>query len=84
MLIDNLPHKQTIIGKQNADLLINFKTTILEKRREKFIHGMQLLHDNAPVCKSAIASVALRELGFQELIHPPFDTDLAPSYFYLL
>jgi [histone H3]-lysine36 N-dimethyltransferase SETMAR len=62
--------------------LKNLKAAILEKRRGEFSRGVQLLHDNAPVHKSAIASAAVRDLGFQELNHPPYSSDLAPSNFY--
>lgn len=81
LLIDYLPHKETITGKYYAGVLKNLKAAILEKRRGKFSRGVHLLHDNAPVHKSAIASAAVRELGFQELNHPPLQPRPGPQRF---
>ena len=44
---------------------------------------MFLLHDNAPIHKSAVAQVAVQRSGFVELAQPPYRPDLAPSDFYL-
>ena len=44
---------------------------------------MLLLHDNAPSHTSRIAKAAVAENKFQELNHPPYSPDLAPSDFFL-
>ena len=41
--------------------------------------GVRLLHDNAPVHTAA----AVKKCGFQEIEHPPYSPDLAPSNYYL-
>ena len=45
--------------------------------------GPLLLHDNAPVHMSRIAQAVVKNIGFQQLSHPPYSPDLAPSDFYL-
>ena len=45
--------------------------------------GVLILHDNAPVHKSKVAQAAIRECGFEQLNHPPYSPDLAPSDYYL-
>ena len=54
-----------------------------KKRRGKLADGVLLLHDNAPVHKSRVAQAAIRECKFEQLNHPPYSPDLAPSDYYL-
>ena len=41
------------------------------------------MHDNAPVHKSRVTQAAIRECKFEQLNHPPYSPDLAPSDYYL-
>jgi len=45
--------------------------------------GVLLLHDNAPVHMSAKSQAANQQCGFQQLNHPPYIQDLAPSDYFL-
>ena len=45
--------------------------------------GVLLLHDNAPVHTSTVATSAVAECGYELLLHPPYSPDLAPSDLYL-
>ena len=83
ILIDYLPHNSTITGVYYAELLSRLRDAIKNKRRGKLTHGPLLLHDNAPVHTSQIAQAALRDCGYQQLPHPPYSPDLAPSDFFL-
>jgi histone-lysine N-methyltransferase SETMAR len=83
ILIDYMPHKTTITGLYYAVLLGRLREAIKNKRRGKLMRGPLLLHDNAPVHTSHIAQGALRDHGFQQLPHPPYSPDPAPSDFYL-
>ena len=38
-----------------------------------------MLPENAPVNKCRVAAAAIRQAGFDELNHPPYIPDLAPS-----
>src|ERR1051325_7851624 len=83
LLIDYMPHKTTITGKYYADLLVQLRAAIKEKRRGKLARGVMLLQDNAPVHTSHIAQASLRECKFVQVPHPPYSPDLAPSAFFL-
>jgi histone-lysine N-methyltransferase SETMAR len=43
-----------------------------------------LLHDNAPAHTAAVAKDAVKECGFEEIEHPPYSPDLAPTDYYFL
>jgi histone-lysine N-methyltransferase SETMAR len=83
IMIDYMPHGSTITGQYYADLLGRLRKEIKEKRRSKLAHGVLVLHDNAPAHTSKVARAAIRDCGFEELPHPPYSPDLAPSDFYL-
>jgi hypothetical protein len=44
---------------------------------------VRLLHDNVLVHTSVAVKVAIQCCGFQELNHPPYSLDLAPSDYFL-
>ena len=83
ILIDFLPHKQTVTGAYYAGLLGQLRDSVREKRRGMLHRGVLLLHDNAPVHSAHVAQAAIREAGFEQLPHPPYSPDLAPSDFHL-
>ena len=83
LMVDHKPAGISITGAYYADLMKQLRTAIKEKRRGKLSQGVLLLHDNAPVHKSRIAQAAIRECKFEQLNHPPYSPDLAPSDFYL-
>jgi len=41
------------------------------------------LHDNAPAHRSHVGQAAILEYGFEEMHHPPYSPDLAPSDYHL-
>ena len=83
LMIDYMPHKTKITSEYYADLLRKLRETIKCKRRGKLTKGVLLLHDNAPVHKGHLAQAAIKDCGFQELNHPPYSPDLAPSDYFL-
>ena len=83
ILIDNKPAGTSITGKYYANVIKQLRVAIKEKRRGKLAAGVLLLHDNAPVHKSRVAQAAIRECKFEQLNHPPYSLDLAPSDYYL-
>ena len=55
-----------------------------QKRRPRTgVHGIKLLHDNAPAHKSATVQEYLKESGLHVLDHPPYSPDLSPCDFWL-
>ena len=45
--------------------------------------GPLLLHDNAQAHMSRVAQAVVKDIGFEQLSHPPYSSDLAPSDFYI-
>jgi len=78
-----MPQKTTITGQTCANTIIALREAIKEKRRGKISAGVLLLHENAPVLMSAKSQTAIRQCGFQQLNHPPYSPDLAPSEYFL-
>ncbi|KAJ8728788.1 hypothetical protein PYW07_006484 [Mythimna separata] len=83
LLIEYTKKGQSITAASYATTLRNLKEAIKEKRRGKLTAGVLLLHDNAPVHKARLAQAAVREYGFEEINHPPYSPDLAPSDYFL-
>lgn len=83
LLIDYKERGVSITGEYYASLLEKLKEAIKEKRRGKLPKGVLLLHDNAPVHTSHVATAAIHRCGFEQLRHPPYSPDLAPSDYYL-
>jgi len=83
LLLEFMPQKTTITGQTYANTITALREAIKEKRRGKLSAGVLLLHDNAPVHMSAKPQAAIRQCGFQQLNHPPYSPDLAPSDYFL-
>lgn len=79
ILVDFLQRGATITGTYYANLIPKLRDAIKEKRRGKLRKGVLLHQDNAPSHKSAIATAAIAQAGFQLVDHPPYSPDLAPS-----
>jgi histone-lysine N-methyltransferase SETMAR len=79
LLIDYMLHKETITGVYYADLLRQLRIAVKEKRRGKLTQVPLLLHDNAPAHRSQLGQAAVLECGFEEMLHPLYSPDLAPS-----
>ena len=83
LLLEFTPQKTTITGQTYANTITALRGTIKEKRRGKLSADVLLLHDNAPVHMSAKSHAAIRQCGSQQLNHPPYSPDLAPSDYFL-
>jgi len=83
LLMDYLPQKTTITGRYYGEVLTNLRQAVKEKRRGMLTRGPLLLHGNAPAYMSRVAQVVLKDIGFEQLSHPPYSPDLTPSDFYL-
>ena len=73
----------SITGEYYANVVKQLRVAIKEIRRGKLAAGGLLLHDNAPVHKPRVAQAAISECKFEQLNHPPYSPDLAPSDYYL-
>lgn len=83
LLIDYKERGVSITGEYYASLLAQLKEAFKEKRRGKLTKGVLLLHDNAPVHICHVATAAIHRCGFEQMRHPPYNPDLAPSDYYL-
>lgn len=83
LLIEYKKKGETINATSYASTLHNLREAIKAKRRGKLTAGVLLLHDNAPVHTARVSKAAVRDCGFEEINHPPYSPDLAPSDYYL-
>ena len=63
LLLDFMPQKTTITGQTYANTITALREAIKEKRRGKLSAGMPLLHDDAPVHRSAKSQAVLGNVG---------------------
>ncbi|GBP27060.1 Mariner Mos1 transposase [Eumeta japonica] len=83
LLIDYLPKGTTINGQYYANLLLQAREAVVQKRRGKLSGGVLFLQDNASVHTARVSRQALKDTGFSEIDHPPYSPDLFPSdYFF--
>ncbi|CAH2101887.1 unnamed protein product [Euphydryas editha] len=71
-------------GQYYGNLLPQIRKAIVQKRIGELTRGVLLLQDNAPVHTTHVAREALKDSGFSEIDHPPYNLDLAPSNFFLI
>ncbi|XP_047987147.1 histone-lysine N-methyltransferase SETMAR-like [Leguminivora glycinivorella] len=83
LLLDFKEPNTTINATYYSTFLTTLKQKIREKRRGMLSKGVRLLHDNAPVHTASVVQIAMKDLGFEQLDHPPYSPDIAPSDYYL-
>ncbi|CAH2103595.1 unnamed protein product [Euphydryas editha] len=83
LLIEYTKKGETINAEKYSTTLRHLREAIKEKSKGKLAKKVLLLYDNAPVHTVRLSKAAVREYGFEEINHPPYSPDLAPSdYFY--
>ena len=84
VLQDPVPKGSSVTGKfYRESVLTQFVDFYQKLRPHTGVHGIKLLHDNAPARKSAIVQEYLKESGLNVLDHPPYSPDLSPCDFWL-
>jgi len=83
LLLEFMPQKTTITGQTYANTITTLREAIKEKMRGKLSADVLLLHENAPLHLSAKSQAVIRQYRFQQLNHPPYTPDLAPSDYFL-
>ena len=81
--VDYLPQKTTMTEPYYGEVLTNLRQAVKAKRRGMLTRGPLLLHGNAPVHMPRVAQAIVKDIGFEQLSHPPYSPDLTPSDFYL-
>ena len=76
---------ETVNTDRYRQQMINLNHALIEKRPELARrHGkVILLHDNAPAHKAKPVQDTIKTLGWEQLPHPPYSPDLAPSDYHL-
>jgi len=84
ILLNDFKERNTIVNATYfASLLHKLCDAIKERRRGMLSRVVRLLYDNVPVHTAAVAKSAVKECGVDEIKHPPYSPDLAPSDCYL-
>ena len=83
LLIDFMSQKVTITGVYYADLLHKLRLPLKRSVGKSWPKYKVLLHDNAPAHTSHVGQAAILESGFEEMHHPPYSPDMAPSDYHL-
>ena len=83
LLIKWLPSGETINSQYYCKVLAELKEAITKDRRGKWARGVLLQHDNARPHTAHQTQLAIQQLGFSTIPHPPYSPDLAPSDYWL-
>ena len=79
-----VPKGSSVTGKLYRESFFTQLFDFYQKRRPcTGVHGIKLLHDNAPAHKSAMVQEYLKESGLDVLDHPSYSPDLSPRDFWL-
>ena len=79
-----VPKGSYVTGKFYRESVLTQLVDFYQKCRPRTgVHGIKLLHDNAPAHKSAKIQEYLKECGLDVLDHPPYSPDLSPCDFWL-
>ena len=73
----------TINSYVYCNTLKKLRRAIQNKRRGMLSDGVVLLHDTATPHESAQTQNLIASFGWEQLKHPPYNPDLAPSDFHL-
>ena len=77
-----VPNGSSVTGKFNRESVLTQHVDFYQKRRPHTgVHGIKLLHDNAPAHKSATVQKYLKEPGLDVLDHLPYSPDFSPVTF---
>lgn len=77
-----VPNNQTVNGTYYVSVLKNLVDAVRRKRPRLNQVGWRILHDNAPCHASNVAQEFLQRNNIEQLSHPPYSPDLAPSDFW--
>jgi len=84
LLVEFLPQSTTINSAVYCETLKKLRRAIQNKRRILLSATFLLLHDNARPHSAAQTQDPITSFRWEQMDHPPYSPDLAPSDFYLL
>lgn len=83
LLVDFMPQGTTINSAAYCATLRKLRRAIQNKRRGLLSSGVLLLHDNARPHSADQTQELIRSFGWEQMDHPPYSPDLAPSDYHL-
>lgn len=83
LLVDFLERRATINAETYCATLSKLRRAIQNKRRGLLSSGVLLLHDNARPHSAIHTQNLIKAFGWEQIDHPPYSPDLAPSDFHL-
>ena len=83
LLVEFLPHNETINAAVYCETLNNLCHSIYNKRSGKLSKGIILLHDNARPHEAKQIKDLITSFQLETLDHSPYSPDLAPSDYHL-
>ena len=79
-----VPKGSSVTGKFYRESVLTQLADFYQKCRPRTgVHGIKLLHGNAPANKSTMVQEYLKESGLEGLDHSPYSPDLSPCDFWL-
>lgn len=84
LLVDFLPRGDKINSTTYCETLRKLRRAIQNKRRGMLTKGVILLHDNARPHVANRTQDLIRVFGWEQLDHPPYSPDLAPSDYHVM
>ncbi|KAJ4428302.1 hypothetical protein ANN_24320 [Periplaneta americana] len=82
LLIEFLPRGETINRETYCQTLKKLRRAIQNKRRGMLTDGVVLLHDNARPHTARNTQNLISKFGWEQIDHPPYSPDMAPSDFH--
>ncbi|GFW28691.1 histone-lysine N-methyltransferase SETMAR [Trichonephila clavipes] len=83
LLVEFMQQGTTINAAAYCATLTKLRRAIQNKRRGLLTSGILLLHDNARPHSAINTQNLIRSFRWEQIDHPPYSTDLAPSDFHL-
>ena len=83
LLVEFMVRGTTINSAAYCETLKKLRREIQNKRRGMLSRGVLLLHDNALPHTAALTQNLITSFGWEQIDHPPYSPDLAPSDFHL-
>ena len=79
-----VPEKGSVTGLSYKEKVLSAVVDNYDRTRPRVgVHGLYILHDNAPAHRSAVVIEYLEEHNIKTLPHPAYSPDLSPCDFWL-
>lgn len=83
LLCEFMPRGTTINADRYCETLKRLRRAIQNKRRGMLTKGVRFHQDNARPHTARVTNALLQQFGWENVLHPPYSPDVAPSDFHL-